>query len=669
MQQRQGSYRSDIDGLRCVAVLSVVAYHFGLSCPGGFTGVDIFFVISGYLIGSQIYSETREGRFSYASFYFRRARRIVPALLAVLVATSAVMLALASPGELREFARDAVAAVFSVSNITLYHAIDYFRPAAESHPLLMTWSLGVEEQFYIFAPVVLGLVVRLKPSRHFAAVALLAALSLLLAVWKVRHAPQAAFYLLPPRAWELAVGVLVAIWRVQHAGQAAPRPRWHTEAMAAAGLLLILVPVAVYDTATPFPGLAALPSVLGAALLLHVEGSVIQTRVLSHRVATFFGLVSYSLYLWHWPLISVARMTLEEDPSLALRLTLLAASVALAYASWRWVETPFRRTATAQRQALQRYAAVLAVAGLVAGAGYVTGGLPGRWPAEFVAREAQSQPPQNRCLVGYGGTALPPAELCGGGGSVGSAPGVALVGDSHASALAPAIKAMSQSAGWQFRQWTKSSCPFLTDVTRPMARYPMHAQECLRFNRDVMQALLASPSVKVVVVGGFWGIGMAGDGAYTEAVPAGASPAMALEHGLLGTVQALRAAGKQVVLMGDVPFFNFPPLKRVATCNNVLRAQINRLDIRGSVCEAGRWTDIADDAAAHDVVGAVARRTGATYLDPRAHLCDPQGCSFSQGGQLLYLDRQHLSVPGALRAAESLKGVLGPGSAVLTAGR
>ncbi|SEK23265.1 Peptidoglycan/LPS O-acetylase OafA/YrhL, contains acyltransferase and SGNH-hydrolase domains [Roseateles sp. YR242] len=657
MRQDSSAYRRDIDGLRCIAVLSVVAYHFGLSCPGGFTGVDIFFVISGYLIGSQIYSEASQGRFSYAAFYYRRARRIVPALMAVLIATGAAMLALASPLELRDFGRDAAGAVFSVSNITLYRAIDYFRPAAESNPLLMTWSLGVEEQFYIIAPVLLGLIVRLRPHKHFAAVAMLAAMSLSLAVWQVRHAPQAAFYLLPPRAWELAVGVLLAIWRVHHAAPLAQRRQWQVEVMAVIGLVLLIVPIATYSATTRFPGLAALPSVVGAALLLHADGSYINTRLLSHRFATFFGLVSYSLYLWHWPLISIARMTLEDEPSLGLRLGLMACSLALAYGSYRWIETPFRRAATPQRQALHRYAAVLAVAGLVAGSGYLLGGIPQRWAPDFAAMEANAQPPQNRCLVGYGGTTLPPAELCAGASE--HQDGWALVGDSHASAMAPALQALSQSSGWRLVEFTKSSCPFLVGVTRPMARYPQHGQECVQFNEQVMDRLVSSPAIKVVVIGGFWGIGMAADGPYTAVAGAQTPPEAALRGGLMQTVQALKAAGKQVVVLGDVPFFNFAPIKRVAACSNRLRAQLNDIEPQSRDCEFGTWAQIADDARAHAVVRDVVQHAGATYIDPRASLCDGSGCRFADSGRMLYLDRQHLSTPGAHLAAQPLKSRLG----------
>jgi peptidoglycan/LPS O-acetylase OafA/YrhL len=651
------TYRHDIDGLRCIAVLSVVAYHFGLSCPGGFTGVDIFFVISGFLIGSQIYSEASQGRFSYAAFYYRRAKRIVPALVAVLVATGAAMLVLASPAEMRDFARDAVAAVFSVSNVTLYRSIDYFRPAAEANPLLMTWSLGVEEQFYIVAPVLLALVVRLRAAWRFAAVALLAAASLLLAVWLVQHKPQAAFYLLPPRAWELAAGVLLAIWRAHHAAPPDQRKGWRHELLAVVGLALLVVPIMAYSHGTTFPGLAALPSVLGAALLLHTDGSFINAKVLSNRFTTFFGLVSYSLYLWHWPLISMAKLVLEAEPPLPLRLLLLALSVPLAYASYRWIETPFRHARSPQRQSLQRYAAVLGVAALTAGSVYVLGGLPQRWPQTFATMEAGAQPPQNRCLAGYGATSMPPAALCL--DSLEGRRGVALVGDSHASAMSPGVRALAQSSGFAFMELTKSSCPFLKGVTRPVPRYPQHGQECVRFNEQVMRKLIDTPAIEVVVIGGFWsnGLGKA-EGAYTAVADHGEPPAKALRQGLSAAVEQLARAGKRVVLLGDVPFFNFAPIKRVASCDNALRAELNDVDPHSRACEFASWEELSDDGEAHRVVQDVARQWSATYFDPKAALCDQDGCRFADQGRMLYVDRQHLSSKGALRAADALKAVL-----------
>lgn len=654
------TYRHDIDGLRCIAVLSVVAYHFGLSCPGGFTGVDVFFVISGFLIGSQIYSEASQGRFSYAAFYYRRARRIVPALTAVLIATGAAMLVLASPAELRDFGRDAVAAVFSVSNVTLYRSIDYFRPAAEANPLLMTWSLGVEEQFYIVAPVLLGLVVRLRTGWRFAAVAFLAAASLLLAVWLVQHKPQAAFYLLPPRAWELAAGVLLAIWRAHHAAPPDQRRGWRHELLAVVGLALLVVPIMAYSHGTTFPGLAALPPVLGAALLLHTDGSFVNSKILSNRFTTFFGLVSYSLYLWHWPLISIANLVLEDEPSLPLRLSLLALSVLLAYASYRWIETPFRHARTPQVQSLRRYAAVLGVAALSAGSAYVLGGLPQRWPQTFAAMEAGAQPPQNRCLAGYGATVMPPAALCL--DSLEGRRGVALVGDSHASAMSPGVRTLARSSGFAFMELTKSSCPFLIGVTRPVPRYPQHGQECASFNDQVMRQLIDTPAIEVVVIGGFWGIGLgAADGAYTTVAGGGEQPpppAEALRQGLSAAVEQLTRAGKRVVLLGDVPFFNFAPIKRVASCDNALRAELNDIDPQSRACEFASWEELSDDGEAHRIVKDVAQRWSATYFDPKAALCDQAGCRFADQGRMLYVDRQHLSSPGAERAVDALKGVL-----------
>ncbi|WP_158218807.1 acyltransferase family protein [Roseateles aquatilis] len=645
---RQPGYRHDIDGLRSIAVLSVVAYHFGLPLPGGFTGVDIFFVISGYLIGSHIYGEAREGRFSYARFYYRRARRIVPALIAVLLFTGVAMALLASPQEFHDFGRDAVAAVFSVSNITLYRSIDYFRPAAEMNPLLMTWSLGVEEQFYLLAPVVLTLVARLRASWRFAAVAAIAALSLLLAVWQMRHDTQAAFYLLPPRAWELGAGVMLALWRAHHAAPIERRHRLSTEIAAWLGLALLIVPIVAYDHATRFPGLTALPPVLGAVLLLHTDGAFVNRRLLSNPVATFFGLISYSLYLWHWPLISMAHLVLETEPPLAWRVLLAALSVALAYGSYRWIETPFRQSPTPVRRSLSRYALVMSAAAAVTGSAYLAGGYPQRWPDGFVAQAAGATATPSPCLANYGVTA---PRLSGDCVATGGQPSLALVGDSHASAMSPAMRALAGSASLGYEELTKSSCPFLQAVSRAMTRFPQHADECAAFNRQVMDRLLARPEIRVVVIGGFWRVGLTDDGPYASMTGAAGTPPEHLRQGLAASVEPLVRAGKRVVVLGDVPYFAFMPIKRVAACGNPLRAALNGLPDHDRACEYGTAASMIEDPIGEVIVRDVARRGGATYLDPRQGLCDGEGCRFAARARMLYVDQQHLSAAGAAMAA------------------
>jgi peptidoglycan/LPS O-acetylase OafA/YrhL len=290
----KGSYRPDIDALRAIAILSVVLYHAGIpAISGGFTGVDIFFVISGYLIGGHIFSELRKGNFSFARFYQRRAKRILPAFYAVLVFTIAASLLLLSPAENHFFALSAFSATLSVSNIFFLHYLEgYFRVRGELHPLLMTWSLGVEEQFYAVIPLLMVLLSRIRRSLLFPAILAVCVLSFLLAWRQVAIDPTHAFYLLPSRAWELGIGVFLAV--MQQTRKPLPISVPLAQLFSLTGLALMIAPIFLLNADSLFPGPAALPSVLGTAIVIAVPASWINRRILSLPPLVFVGRVSYS---------------------------------------------------------------------------------------------------------------------------------------------------------------------------------------------------------------------------------------------------------------------------------------------------------------------------------------------------------------------------------------
>lgn len=331
-------YRREIDGLRAVAVLPVILFHAGFEqFSGGYVGVDVFFVISGYLITSIIIGDLEKGRFSIRDFYERRARRILPALFFVMLCCLPFAWLWMLPSQFKDFSQAIVAVSFFSSNILFWMKTDYFAPAAEENPLLHTWSLAVEEQFYIVFPVLLLLLWRFGRNPVFYLVVALSVGSLLLSEWGWRHAPEANFFLIPTRAWELGLGAICA-FLLQG------RPQRANDALAAAGLALIVFAIFYYDSTTPFPSFYALVPVGGTALIVLFAGpTTLTARLLSTRVLVGVGMISYSAYLWHQPLFAFARIQSVSHPPMALMAGLALATLVLAYLSWRYVEQPFRR--------------------------------------------------------------------------------------------------------------------------------------------------------------------------------------------------------------------------------------------------------------------------------------------------------------------------------------
>jgi peptidoglycan/LPS O-acetylase OafA/YrhL len=373
MAVAHAKYRPDIDGLRAVAVLPVVFYHLNVSLvSGGFVGVDIFFVISGYLITSLISAEMSDGTYSVTSFYVRRARRIFPALFFVCAVTALFVFLFCLPSDAKRFSSSLAAATLFASNFYFYVTSDYFAAAADTQPLLHSWSLAVEEQFYIFFPLILLLVRRYFARREKRIMIALALLSLAISVWLVRTDQAGAFYLLHSRAWELLLGALLAIGTIPEI-----RSRALAGALGLLGLALIVGSVLFYEERMPFPGLAALAPCLGAALLIHTgkDASLPAARALSLAPVRFIGLISYSLYLWHWPIDVISRyfaFWYGWDPDLKPhKLAVLALSFACAILSWHFVEKPFRQRPYRVGSAVILSASAASMAALVLAAGLV----------------------------------------------------------------------------------------------------------------------------------------------------------------------------------------------------------------------------------------------------------------------------------------------------------
>jgi peptidoglycan/LPS O-acetylase OafA/YrhL len=452
-------YRPDIDGLRCVAVLSVVAFHLSPArMSGGFVGVDVFFVISGYLISAIVFSEIAASRFSVLGFYERRIRRIFPALFGMLIAVSVVMSFVLLPSEFIDYAKSVIAATASSSNFYFWQHSGYF-DSPTSNPLLHTWSLAVEEQFYILFPIFLVIMRRFFPQRLKAGVVVLFLASLAASEVTLHYNATTAFYMPYTRAWELLLGTIISLGYF---------PRLRTQLMRNAATLLgigmIVYASFRYSAQTPFPGLAALVPCVGSALIIGAgeSGSSVVARVLSWRPVVFVGLISYSLYLWHWPIIVLnglglsvnvgavvphrwAFLLVSQTGSKAMELLL---SFVLAVLSWRFVERPFRSyPRRVERRPLFALAtAVMVLLFLCSGSVIYARGFQGRFPRRAVEVASFLSPPGASTLGQLGDCAITQgnrATVFDNSHCLQTDPGrdtYLLIGDSHAGALWDGLK-------------------------------------------------------------------------------------------------------------------------------------------------------------------------------------------------------------------------------------
>jgi peptidoglycan/LPS O-acetylase OafA/YrhL len=492
-------YRKEVDGLRAVAVVPVILFHAGMpGVGGGFVGVDVFFVISGYLISTLLLDEADRGKLSILQFYERRARRILPALFLVMAVTILAACVLMTAGQLKELGYGVMGVALFCSNIVFWKRSSYFRAESAQNPLLHTWSLGIEEQYYVLFPLaVLFFWPRFRRLFVWAVIVTLA-VSLGLAQWGSAAAPGAAFYLLPTRAWELLAGVAVTL--IRRKGEVASRGTG--DILAVLGLAMILFAVFAYRDTTPFPGIFAVPPVAGAALIIaFARPDNLVGRLLSMKPFVWIGLVSYSAYLWHQPLFAFARIWGVSESNLAVFLLLGAISVVLAYFTWKHVENPFRdrhRMSRAQIFAFAGAGSIL-VLGL-GGLSYATNGGEFRYDAQqkaILAGYAAAEPEyvrmyrSEKCFLDEVSTVTTFAPECY--RDIIGRPGASIVwGDSHGAslhmglfeALGPVPKAQLTSAG----------CP-------PLLGFEMAGEpRCPRINQASFQIISRAVRPRVFLV-------------------------------------------------------------------------------------------------------------------------------------------------------------------------
>jgi peptidoglycan/LPS O-acetylase OafA/YrhL len=500
-------HRPDIDGMRAVAVLVVVAYHMGLPIHGGFVGVDVFFVISGFLISSIILTQIKAGTFTFASFYERRTRRIFPALFVTLAVTTVLAYRYLLPIELEDYARSLIAANLSGSNFYFWLTSGYFDNAAASKPLLHTWSLAVEEQFYVVLPIFFWVLKRYAPKRLELSVYCFAAASFALSAVGAYRYPTATFYLAPTRAWELLLGSIISL-------ETFPRLR-HPVVRELGGLLgiaMILGASFRFQQTTVFPGISALLPCGGAALII-VAGRDQPSwvgRALSLRPVVFVGLISYSLYLWHWPVIvfSSLGMTLvsglarRESQALVFVLSMVAAT-----ASWRFVERPFRFGGALDltRAAIFKLAlGAIASVAVIGGVGLALHGLPDRFPlqarkvAEYLDQErTHDQFRTDTCFMtarDWDFDKFDPAACMPADPSKGT---MLILGDSHAAHLWWGMNAV-HSDRLNVMQATSAGCKPVLE------QRPRQFPGCTRLMTYVLTQYLPSHHVDTLLLGARW---------------------------------------------------------------------------------------------------------------------------------------------------------------------
>ncbi|KMK65655.1 acyltransferase family protein [Puniceibacterium sp. IMCC21224] len=664
-------YRPEIDGLRAIAVLSVVLYHFGVPVlGGGFVGVDIFFVISGFLIGGILWREQDEtGKLNLRRFYVRRFRRLAPAFFAMALVTTLLGWALLLPFEFREYGKTLIAAVVYLSNVFFYRGAGYFDGASEEKPLLHTWSLSVEEQFYLFLPLVLLLLARWPTLRLPALITVFAA-SLLACVLMTPSAPEATFYLFPFRAWEMGAGVLLAIW-----GYESDRDWTGHPALAWLGLALVIVSIVAIRPGAGFPGVQAVPPVLGTVLLLaNGRGNSTVNRVLRSRLPVTIGLISYSLYLWHWPVLVLAIYLRGDVVQGSEAAIWLALAVGLAWASWRWIEQPVRRAAAFPDLRVLGAVACGSVVLLAIGAGIYKGeGLPGRFGPLARVQIAATQDflqDWSRCTIPDTGP-LMGLEVCPIGPE--GPPQVLVWGDSHVRAFKEGLDLAAHEAGTPAIILWRAGCPPLFGLRKVEATATL-AQDsaCTLANLQIKQSFGRMPETRRILLIGRWTYYASGTGIGRDAdnniamypsegpVDTGKPQNILMAKSVRRTIDVLSQHFDRISVLRQVP--EIPEYDSRAAAREAALASwplTRTAQTQDHVSEA-TLSDRIDPAEAPfralEVQGKI------DVIDPWPELCQDGTCTAVHDGVGYYFDNNHVTNSAALALRDLFAPVFTPGA-------
>ncbi|MDF1722317.1 MAG: acyltransferase family protein [Minwuia sp.] len=641
-------YRPEIDGLRALAVLPVILFHAGMpGFDGGFVGVDIFFVISGFLITTIILNEKDLGRFTLSGFYARRIRRLLPALFTVMLVCLPFAWVWMTPPKLEFFGRSIVAVLLFLSNVLFWRESGYFADAAEENVLLHTWSLAVEEQYYMLFPLFMVAVWRFGLRGLLFLLIAGLVVSLGLSEWAWRYQPAANFYLAPTRAFELLAGAVGAVWT----WRSGPRA---SNALAFIGIAMLAVSIAWLDKDDPFPSMLALIPVLGTLLvLMNATGGTMAGRILGNRLLVGVGLISYSAYLWHQPVFAFARIRFGEDADLLVLMMLVPPVLMLSWLTWWFIEVPFRRS---ERMRFSRVAGSLVAAFLVLGAFGVLSATSGGFPARFnlpdsVASTFTMSDREEACFAKAGahstddwGCHLGPTT---------SPPDWMVFGDSHALAMLPAMTSIAERLNRPAFFSGASGC--LPVLGIHSIRSDQRQTNCHALNQRVLEHAVAQ-DMKLVVLIGRWTYYTDGgyDGsefsyvAMAEGQPKDrAMSRAAFRAGVAATAAAYRDAGIALLLIEQVPQQRRQP-------QDIYYRAFEDPDVAGALHDLS--VSRSDHATLQQFVQSVLAEhlTTDQRLDLAPVLCGDR-CPVGDTRASWYSDDDHLSVTGARRVSMAIQ--------------
>jgi peptidoglycan/LPS O-acetylase OafA/YrhL len=619
-EMKAANFRKDVQGLRAIAVISVVLFHANKSIvPGGYTGVDIFFVISGFLISGIIIDELEKGTFSVGEFYRKRIRRIFPALYPMIAFSLLAGYVLLSPIDFKELAQTTLGAIFFSSNLVFFHLSGYFDSSAELKPLLHTWSLGVEEQFYLLYPLMLIALWKVKRNLYLPVLLILGSASLAISIWMLPRHAVASFFLTPPRAFELLLGAVCAGKNLKVLSS-----QFGRDSISLIGALLILFGFFGFDALTPFPGARALVPCIGAALIIYsgIGGGAIFGRYISSAPFLFFGSISYSLYLWHWPLLVFSRHLKGGELSSLETCVAITIAIFVATLSTRYIERPFLSRRLASLPYL-RVGVVTMMLGCVAPvAVFGAQGLPNRFSTQaqrIFAASADFNIKRAECHSD-GETSIPYDKNCV-FGLPGVSPSIAIWGDSHGAELALALGELVQPKRQAVMEITASACP-------PSLEYKIPSRPlCEAHNAETFRRLISDNRIKtVVLVANFERYK---DFEYSDML-----------RQFSRTVELLSAANKHVVVVYPIPVQQFDPPSILGV------AAQNGRNLNSYGVDVHVYQSMNVDS--FNMLNRISRERNIDFVFPQKYLCDSKVCHvYLSGLGVLYFNPDHLSISGA----------------------